>query len=1505
MKTLQFIFLFFIFVSCKNTIDVKSNKQAVPAVSTLSAEVFPNQILDGQQLEISVKLTSVAVSDQNISWQVFDEDGNSPTAYFVATQGSGTLLSGQDHLSLFLTSMPASVATGTKEFNVRITGAGVSNYKVGTIKVRSTAENPTEIDTVSIVNLENNGYANIGNQTSYNIDGVCSYSGGNVLVTVSTVTKNATCAADNTWATTLNLSTLSTQGTLTIHAIHSGANVPGSADRQIIRDSVAPSVAITTNTSTVVSLSTQNAFSLTGPCLEGSNVNLSITSSGGAGTVTDVASCSAGNWLRAVNVSTLPDGILTVSAAISDLAGNSVNQQKNFTKNTVAPTIAIISPTVSDTAMSANYTTQVVSGTCNKNGATIALSGDVSGTLTGTCNGTNFSISNLTITGGDGFKAIYATMTDTYGNTAYANTVLNKHISLPTAVLAGVPAATSPQQTLNVTVGGMGVNQYKYKLGDNTLDCTVSGGYGLTTNISTSIGDDLLADGNKKLCVLAIDTYGNMQALAGATAYSWVKDTTAPTVAITGPAVNTYANVNAGSQIYTAFLVSGDCGIEGTNNVTIQGNIQATKYANCTSGHWSTTVDFTPASQGAVFILASQENPANGNIGQDSRIFLKDTVLPTIDIQTPAANSYINRANYNASNGGFRLTGNCNEYIESPGTNIKITGGTGIVNVACTGSTWMADVPFANNTDATATVTVEITDVAGNKQTASRSFIQDTTLPAVAVTATMNGSYVNIANKAAYTISGTCSSPGVGKVVVTKTSGGTSITGGTTDCLANNTWSANLDLSSGATFPDTPGSSFSLTVTLTESGSTNVQTSTVSLIKDTVAPTIAVSSPLANVCVTPNTLNTFTISGTCTDTDGLVNITSTPTAQLGGTITQSCSGGVFSKTLTLSNSGLNNTDPFTLSISQTDIAGNSQSNTRQFKYINSAPAVTFGGWKDVYAVGKKTYFDGNASEAGIVKISWNDFPTGSNTCIPDGVKIYRAATSGTTTSSEGNAVSSVIPTTTTTFTDSTLTASDFSKLWYYGMKAEIGEFEAVVSMPAAIKEIRVMAPPDNMALVHRWIANQEVCGLMGKTTDPNNNYRCAFTGQGNVGGYNDLQWDMLFDRFELGCKPTNNCGAEDGSGTTACVASANLNRDNPNSSGGIPAPIGAVYYQNLGLGSYGQCWYKVAAGATTGWKTLNDSANVTAVQLGLATTSQAHAVPVAYVQQSRVVTACNQQQFDFHLIDTYADNAGTPNGAAEKKRLSRQKEWRAAAAWSPTLTNSNIITMENGGGVGRCNTNNDRNTLGLNGTVSGTRQFLLGYDTHGGALETGSKVSTANCQSRYGIQDLVGNLYEWASDQITCDDNLGYSCHGVASGANTADSTNNDMVGFLFDGQNLAGHGPGDRRALSDGTYTVDSWALDSATRNGTTYYNPVLGLPLMANDNGGSVLIADWITASLFHGDYFYLSPANGAANPRGLLLGGRWNGGALYGRWLSNWLGAASSTSYNGGGRCALPVR
>ncbi|MCP4976684.1 MAG: hypothetical protein GY931_11020 [Maribacter sp.] len=69
-------------------------------------------------------------------------------------------------------------------------------------------------------------------------------------------------------------------------------------------------------------------------------------------------------------------------------------------------------------------------------------------------------------------------------------------------------------------------------------------------------------------------------------------------------------------------------------------------------------------------------------------------------------------------------------------------------------------------------------------------------------------------------------------------------------------------------------------------------------------------------------------------------------------------------------------------------------------------------------------------------------------------------------------------------------------------------------------EITMTTPPINMVSVHRWMANQEVCNLMGLSVNRSLNYTCDYTGLGNTAGKYDLGYSLLVDTVELGCNYT-------------------------------------------------------------------------------------------------------------------------------------------------------------------------------------------------------------------------------------------------------------------------------------------------------------------------------------------------------------------------------------------------
>ena len=1313
----------------------------------------------------------------------------------------------------------------------------------------------TLIPTLSIASPASLATYNASTYQALAINGACNKTGATVTLT-GDVSGTLTAMCNGTNYSFSGLTLTGANGVRSITAtISDTAGNQTQTNISLQKDILVPTLAITSPASmTTYNASTYQTLAITGTCNKsGATVVLTGDVSG-----TLSAGCNGTNFSFSGLTLTGATGTRTITATISDAAGNSANTNLNLQKDIVVPTLAISTPAALTTFIANNYTAVAINGTCNKNGATVTLTGDISGTLTDTCNGTTYSFTGLTLTGADGLKSVTATIADVAGNSSQVSLNLQKDISVPTAIISGAPTpgSYSNATSLSVTVGGADVSEYLYKFGDGTTDCTNATGYSAATGIAIPISisaGTMGADGAKKLCARAKDASGNIQALVSATEVAWTKDTVLPVLAFTSPGAGSYVNLSTQSS----FAVSGTCTEVGTSNVSIAGDINTPVQANCAAGSpntWTANVNFSSASDGPVFLLVSQTDAA-GNVGSRTRAFVKDAVNPTIAWSNPSAGAFIN----NTNKASFTVQGTCSDYSATPNVALTSTALTATVNVACDGANWTANLAF-NNGDEAVTVRATITDAAGNTSFSDRNFTKDTNNPVLAITSPSAGSYINNANKASFAVSGTCSDVGTNNVVV---SGAAS---GTVNCVVGspNTWSANLN------FTAASDGALSITVTHTDAAG-NTHEPTLALNKDVVAPTTGWTLPLALACASNSSGTSFAVSGTCTTGDGNVTLSS---AQLLTPVTTACSSGTWSTTLNLDVTALSDLSSFSILSSQTDVAGNNGSLSRSFKKIGSAPTVILGGWDDIYSVGPKTYASNPsettpASEPGQVRISWKDWPAG-NTCQPEAVKVYRASSAGGGASIVSNMdYPSGIPANVKSFTDNTLqgatigtvgSPTDFGKGWYYTLRVTIAGTDYTVTSPTEIAEARVVAPPANMALVHRWIANQEVCGLMGRTPDATNNYRCSYSGWGKVtGNYNDLEKDLLVDRHELACNFTSQCGA---GGNQPCLASV-FSTTNP-AGAGIAGADGQVFYNDDGANA--RCFIKISGT----WREANlNSAGVLTPALRVAmTTPMGNKPPLVTLDQNRSWDTCQGYSVSLSQVAGFT----TAN-----KRLLRNKEWKAAAAWNPTLTDAQIVTLENGGALGRCN------TVNAHGLISTDRGYVGTY-----AFYSGSQTATSSCQSRYGIQDMVGNVWEWTSDQLGSCSGAGSTCVGVTS---ALDAGNTDMNGFPFDHVNAPGNG------------LVSEWNIESKTY-GANYFSVPLGIPMITNDGGNAITIDSWLTpTNKFHGDRFYLYPTNGNIS-RGLFVGGSWGDGSNTGRWASLWPWNPADANQYIGLRCAVPL-
>ncbi len=172
-------------------------------------------------------------------------------------------------------------------------------------------------------------------------------------------------------------------------------------------DTSAPTLSI--NTYPTINLANVSSYTFGGACSEEArNVDYNI------GGVTGSVVCSSSAWSVSLDVSSLTDSAtVSITADHSDQVGNNAPQAtKTVLKDTVRPTpLTIGSPADGAVLGSAS---QTISGTC-ENGASINITGDITGAVSGTCSSGNYSLA-INLSSGDGVKNISIDQLDAAGN---------------------------------------------------------------------------------------------------------------------------------------------------------------------------------------------------------------------------------------------------------------------------------------------------------------------------------------------------------------------------------------------------------------------------------------------------------------------------------------------------------------------------------------------------------------------------------------------------------------------------------------------------------------------------------------------------------------------------------------------------------------------------------------------------------------------------------------------------------------------------------------------------------------------------------------------------------------------------------------------------------------------------------------------------------------------------------------------------------------------------------
>lgn len=337
-----------------------------------------------------------------------------------------------------------------------------------------------------------------------------------------------------------------------------------------------------------------------------------------------------------------------------------------------------------------------------------------------------------------------------------------------------------------------------------------------------------------------------------------IKDTVAPVLTFT-----VAENINLSNV--TSYTIEGTCldpDDHGTGVSILAGGSKSIN-TTCNNGLWSTTGnDMSATADSDNYEIKANMTDGVGNPAAEITVtIIKDTVAPGVAITSPSDNSYINIANDSAT---FPFSGTCD--VNGATVVIKVDGvnASSQAGFNCDGSNFSGTIDSTVLAEDSFVFTAFIEDDGGNAKTSDPiNIIRDVTAPVVAITVSSD---ITLANVTSYTVQGTCLDPEDEGGTATVLLGGTQSEDVT--CLSGAWTTGSIDVSGTA-----DNINYAITVNMTDAAGNSATEDAVSIIKDTVAPGVQITSPSDNSYINiANESATFTINGTC-DQNGLtVNI---------------------------------------------------------------------------------------------------------------------------------------------------------------------------------------------------------------------------------------------------------------------------------------------------------------------------------------------------------------------------------------------------------------------------------------------------------------------------------------------------------------------------------------------------------------------------------------------------------------------------------------------------------
>lgn len=317
--------------------------------------------------------------------------------------------------------------------------------------------------------------------------------------------------------------------------------------------------------------------------------------------------------------------------------------------------------------------------------------------------------------------------------------------------------------------------------------------------------------------------------------------TDAPALTINQPISGNYLNVL--EQTSPLLIAGTSSGLADGTSVTL--SVAGISYTTTVSANgWSVSLpalDLQNLSEGTVNLTATASD-ANGNPArQGTASFIKDTVAPAISINTPISGGYLVASELANP---LVIGGTCSGAAEGRPVTVMV-GGVTFTTTVQNNNTWSVSLsPAALQAlpEGAVSVTADLSDAAGNPASqASAGFTKNTTTPTITVATPISAGYLNAAEALLPLVLSGSVSGADGQTVTVTVGSGSAASILTTTATAGG-WSVSVPSSALLALPQ---GTVAVVAAVSNVAGTAATPATAAFIKDTLAPTITITTPIS------------------------------------------------------------------------------------------------------------------------------------------------------------------------------------------------------------------------------------------------------------------------------------------------------------------------------------------------------------------------------------------------------------------------------------------------------------------------------------------------------------------------------------------------------------------------------------------------------------------------------------------------------------------------------------